>query len=65
MLASDLRLSVYRSSSRTGGRLHLLDGQATPTRTSFPMGNYVIRAGNYVSTSRSTMGNYVSADTSC
>jgi hypothetical protein len=36
-----------------------------PTRTSFPMGNYVIRAGNYVSTSRSTMGNYVSADTSC
>ncbi len=53
------------ASSRTGGRLLLRDGQVHPDTHVIPMGNYVIRVGNYVSADRSTMGNYVSADSRC
>ena len=44
-------------------RLLLRDGQVHPDTHVIPVGNYVIRVGNYVSANRSTMGNYVSADT--
>jgi hypothetical protein len=51
-------------SSRTGGRLLLLDGQVHHDTHAIPKGNYVSAAGNYVSVSPSDLGNYVSADTS-
>jgi hypothetical protein len=43
--------------------LLLLDGQVHPDTHVIPMGNYVIRVGNYVSVTRSDVGNYVSTDT--
>jgi hypothetical protein len=50
-------------SSRTGGRLLLLDGQVHHDTHAIPMGNYVSEVRNYVSVSPSDLGNYVSADT--
>jgi hypothetical protein len=50
------------SSSRTGGRLLLLDGQVHHDTHVIPMGNYVIGVGNYVIVTSSNVGNYVSAD---
>ena len=41
----------------------LLDGQVHHDTHLIPMGNYVIEVGNYVSVTRSNLGNYVSADT--
>jgi hypothetical protein len=43
--------------------LLLRDGQVHPDTHAIPMGNYVIRVGNYVSVSPSNLENYVSADT--
>jgi hypothetical protein len=43
--------------------LLLLDGQVHPDTLVIPMGNYVIRVGNYVSANPSELGNYMSADT--
>jgi hypothetical protein len=42
--------------------LLLLDGQVHHDTHLIPMGNYVIEVGNYVSVTRSNLGNYVSAD---
>jgi hypothetical protein len=62
-ITSNVLLAIgLPSSSRTGGRFHLLDGQVHPDTHAIPMGNYVIRVGNYVSASPSDLGNYVSAD---
>jgi hypothetical protein len=41
--------------------LHL-DGQVHPDTHAIPMGNYVIRVGNYVIVSPSRLGNYKVAD---
>ena len=48
-------------SSRTGGRLLVLDGQVHHDTHPIPMGNYVIEVGNYVILNPSELGNYVSA----
>ena len=40
-----------------------LDGQVHPDTHVLPMGNYVIRMGNYVTASRSALGNFVIVDT--
>lgn len=45
----------------TGRRLRALPACLRP-RTSFPMGNYVIEAGKYLSANPSDLGNFVSAD---
>ena len=62
-ITSNVLLAIgLPSSSRTGGRLLLLDGQVHHDTRVIPMGNYVIAVGNYMSVSPSDLGNYVSAD---
>jgi hypothetical protein len=39
------------------------DGQVHPDTHAIPMGNYVIRVGNYVIATPSEVGNYKIADT--
>jgi hypothetical protein len=51
-------------SSRTGGRLPLLDSQVHHDTQTLPLGNCVSEVGNYVCGSLSHLGNYVSDDTS-
>jgi hypothetical protein len=63
-ITSNVLLAIgLPSSSRTGGRLLLVDGQVHHDTHAIPMGNYVIGVGNYVIVSPSELGNYVSADT--
>ena len=63
-ITSNVLLAIgLPSSSRTGGRLLLLDGQVHYDTHAIPLGNYVSAVGNYVSVSPSELGNYVSADT--
>jgi hypothetical protein len=61
-ITSNVLLAIGPPSSRTGGRLLLLDSQVHHDTHVISMGNYVSGVWNYVSASPSNLGNYVSAD---
>jgi hypothetical protein len=61
-ITSNVLLAIGLPSSRTRGRLLLLDGQVHHDTHVIPKGNYVSGVGNYVSVTRSNVENYVSAD---